>query len=124
MSGSARLTGQRAEQHAADFLRQSGYRILATNVRFRLGEIDLIADHQGTLVFVEVRARRPGRYGTALDTLTPRKRQRVTRAVGLYLQSEEIPPTRPIRIDVVAIGLDAAGQAIETELIQNAFGDD
>lgn len=124
MSGRAHRTGQEAEQHAADFLRTQGYRVIATNVRFRDGEIDLIADHQGTLVFIEVRARKPGRYGTAVDTLSPQKRARVARAVARYLQKEEIPPTRSIRIDVVAITLDAAGQAIRAELIPDAFGEE
>jgi len=119
----SRSVGQAAESYAADFLRRQGYRILAANVRYRLGEIDLIADDRGTLVFVEVRARKPSHFGTALDTLTRTKRARVVRAVDMYLVGENVSAARPIRIDVVAITLGASGEPKDAELIQNAFGE-
>ena len=123
MTRDSRATGQAGEQYAAAFLRDRGYRVIASNVRYRLGEIDLVADDHGTLVFVEVRARKPGRFGTAVETLTRTKRARVVRAVELYLASQSIPATRPIRIDVVAVTLDANGDPTAAELIQDAFGE-
>ena len=123
MTRDSRATGQAGEKYAAEYLRTHGYRVLATNVRYRLGEIDLVADDGGTLVFVEVRARKPGRFGTAVETLTRTKRARVVRAVELYLTTQNVPPTRPIRIDVVAITLDANGEPKDAELIRDAFGE-
>ena len=123
MTRDSRSIGQAAEAYAAEFLRRRGYRIVASNVRYRLGEIDLIADDRGTLVFVEVRARKPGRFGTALETLTRTKRARVVRAVETYLVGENVSPSRPIRIDVVAVTLGATGGPTDAELIQNAFGE-
>ncbi|HEX5417745.1 MAG TPA: YraN family protein, partial [Chloroflexota bacterium] len=94
MKSDSRATGQAGEKYAAEFLRRQGYRIVANNVRYRLGEIDLVADDHDTLVFVEVRARKPGRFGSAVDTLTRAKRARVVRAVELYLTTQNIPPSR------------------------------
>lgn len=123
MKSDSRATGQAGEKYAAEFLRRQGYRIVANNVRYRLGEIDLVADDHDTLVFVEVRARKPGRFGSAVDTLTRAKRARVVRAVELYLTTQNIPPSRPIRIDVVAVTLNATGEPIAAELIPDAFGE-
>ena len=118
-----RQIGRNAEKQAADFLRGRGYRILETNVRFTVGEVDIIAEDGPTLVFVEVRARRPSRFGTPEDSLTAGKRRRVVHAVELYQQSRHLKEDRPLRIDVVAIDLQPSGVATRIELIQNAFGD-
>lgn len=116
-----RSTGQNAERYAAEHLRRVGYRIIATNVRYRVGEIDVVAEHSGTLVFVEVRARRAGPFGTAAETVGSQKQSRVLRAVETYLQEKGFDPARPCRIDVVAIQLDRFGQPAELEIIENAF---
>jgi putative endonuclease len=121
--GDGREIGQVAERFAADALRRVGYRIVEANVRYPVGEIDLVAEDGACLVFVEVRARRPGRYGGAAETLTAKKRRRVYLAVERYLQDHRVPASRPIRIDVVAIELDVAGRPIRHEVIANAFGE-
>jgi putative endonuclease len=102
-------------------LRGRGYRILESNVRYTIGEIDLIAEHGESLVFVEVRARRPGSYGQAIETLTYQKRRRVYRAVERYLQERQVDPSKPVRIDVVAIDLDSTGKPSRAEVIADAF---
>lgn len=113
--------GKAAERHAAQLLRERGYRLLETNVRFRGGELDIVAEDGETLVFVEVRARRPGLYGTAGESIGALKRQRVYRAAEAYLQRHEALQTRPSRIDVVTVQLDHQGRPTSFELIQNAF---
>jgi putative endonuclease len=122
-SPDARSTGRDAEAHAAAFLRRQGFHIVETNVRYPVGEIDIVADDAGVLVFVEVRARRPGPYGTAAETVDRRKRARILRAAETYLQQRAVDPGRACRIDVVAIRLDARGKPAATELIRNAFGE-
>ena len=121
--GNQREIGQAAERYAAEVLRRGGYRIVETNVRYTFGEIDLIAEHGTSLVFVEVMARRPGRFGRAVETLTSKKRHRVYLAVERYLQDRRIDPARPVRIDVVAIDLDANGRPTGHEIILDAFGE-
>lgn len=118
-----RQIGSDAERTAADFLRQQGCRILDANVHFPFGEIDLVAEHEGTLVIVEVRARRASAFGTAAESITLAKRRRVYRAAEAYLQQRKIDPARPVRIDVVAIRLDPNGRSAGIEWIKDAFAE-
>jgi len=77
--------GARAEDLCAALLRSAGLRILARNWRCRHGEIDLIADDHGTLVFAEVRLRSNAAYGGAAESITAAKRGRLQAAARLYL---------------------------------------
>ncbi len=127
MTGSStprrRRVGQTAERFAAEVLRRHGYQILETNVRFPMGELDLVAEDQGTLVFVEVRARQPGAFGSAPESVDRRKQRRVCQALESYCLERNVDPARPLRIDVVAIELDRAGRATRAEVIRKAFGE-
>ncbi|CAG0997796.1 hypothetical protein BURK1_02649 [Burkholderiales bacterium] len=99
--------GKAAEDLAADHLRRHGLAIVERNVRSRHGEIDLVARDGTTVVFVEVRLRRPGRHGDAADSITAAKRSRLIAAAGEYLA--RLPRTPACRFDVVLLdGLDAA----------------
>jgi putative endonuclease len=119
----SRRIGQDAERLAADHLRKLGYRIIETNVRFSMGELDIVAEDGVSLVFVEVRARRSSQFGTPEQSLTAAKRRRVYRAAERYLQTRRLNPDRPMRIDVVAIDLGPGKQPTRIELIQDAFGE-
>ncbi len=118
----AQQRGRAAERFAADLLRREGYRILEANVRFVGGELDLIAEDDGVLVFVEVRARKTSLFGTAEESIGEEKRRRIVLAAETYLQRHVEAAARPSRIDVVAIRLDRSGRPISAELIKNAFG--
>lgn len=111
--------GQRAEQAAKAYLERSGLTILGQNLRARAGEIDLIADEDGTLVFVEVRLRRSCQYGGALASVTPRKQSRLIRAACVWLPAIKAQyyagHMPPCRFDV--IGVDDAS----VQWIRNAF---
>src|SRR3989442_11180541 len=61
--------GARAEDLCAGLLRAAGLRLIERNWRCRLGEIDLIAEESGTLVFAEVRMRQSGSYGGAPESV-------------------------------------------------------
>jgi putative endonuclease len=101
-------TGRRAEALAAAWLERSGFRILARNWRRPEGELDLVADHDGTCVFVEVRSRTGDESGGPLETLTARKRAQVIRAARLYLDSGAAPAAA-YRFDVVGVTFSADG---------------
>ena len=64
MADGRRLVGDEGEGRAEAFLRDRGFRILGRNVRSPLGELDLVADDHGVLVFVEVKRRRTGSSAT------------------------------------------------------------
>lgn len=77
--------GLAAENQAAEYLeREHGWRVLARRVRFREGEIDLIMERPGGLVFVEVKARRSFTFGAAVESVTRAKVQRLRRAIGKW----------------------------------------
>ena len=109
------LEGQRAEDLCAELLRKAGLRILARNWRCRLGEIDLVAEEAGTLVFAEVRLRRDARFGGAAESITAAKRARIVAAARLYLAGR---PEVPCRFDVLL--LDGLAP-VRVQWIRNAF---
>jgi putative endonuclease len=99
--------GAAAEAIAADHLKARGLAVVERNVRSRHGEIDVVMRDGDTLVFVEVRLRRPGRYASAAESVTTAKRARMVAAAREYLA--RLPRTPPCRFDVVLLdGLDAA----------------
>ena len=94
--------GSAAERAAADFLRGRGYHVLESNFRCRGGEIDLIALDGGTLVFVEVKARRTLARGAPIEAVTALKQARVRKAAQSYLSYCGRVFAR-IRFDVISI---------------------
>jgi len=102
---SAAARGARAEALAAEFLSQQGLTIVRRNFRTRFGEIDLIARDGRILVFVEVRMRRSGHYGGAIESITAAKRARLVAAASGYLAAIGREP--PCRFDAILMqGLD------------------
>lgn len=102
----ARQRGIAAEQLAAEFLRKAGFRVVARNVRTRLGEIDLVAEGRGLLVVCEVKARRRGSFGLAAEAVTPAVARRVRAAAALVYGDGR----HHIRFDVIAVTYDTAGR--------------
>lgn len=113
-----RILGQKGEELAAEFLRKQGYRILATNYRTPLGEIDLIARHQGKLVFIEVKTRSSTRFGLGQEAVHGHKQDRLRKLAAYYLAREGWQEAA-VRFDVVAILWREDG--LKMELIQGAF---
>lgn len=93
--------GQAAEQLAADWLTHQGMRILMRNFRCKGGEIDLICQHKDTLVFVEVRLRKPGQHTSAGESITPTKQRRIIRTAEYFLLSHPQLQHCAMRFDVV-----------------------
>ena len=111
--------GKTGEDLAVGALASRGYAILDRRYRTRHGEIDIIADDCGTIVFVEVRARATAEFGRAAETVTAAKKRKVTAMAVEYLARHRIT-NRPCRFDVVAI--DGAMDACpEVTVFQNAF---
>jgi len=104
-----RATGLAGERLAEAWLERAGLRILCRNYRCAGGEIDLVAEHRGELVFVEVRTRRSGGMVGPEESVDARKQRRIVRTAEHYLQSVS-GHDRPWRIDVVAVEVDRAGR--------------
>ncbi|MCX7174995.1 MAG: YraN family protein [Proteobacteria bacterium] len=112
---SRQLAGASAEALAEAFLSRQGLRILERNWRVRGGEIDLICEDHGSLVFVEVRLRRRNDFGGAGASITPAKQRRLILAARHYLAGKR---ERPCRFDAVL--LDGLTEA-NIDWIRNAF---
>ena len=111
--------GRSGERLAADYLAGRGYELIERNVRRREGEVDLVALDGGALVFVEVKLRRPGRKGRAIEALSAAKQRRL-RELALAYGAEHPALPRRQRIDVVAIDLAADGSLASFEHVVNA----
>ena len=111
--------GTLGESIAADYLTRRGYAIRERNFRTREGEIDIIAEKDGTLVFIEVRTRRSRACGTAEESVTRRKKERLVALAEAYMEGRDGLP-QSWRIDVVALEMDANGKPSRIELFENA----
>jgi putative endonuclease len=112
--------GMRAEQLAADYLEQRGYRILARNWRRPEGELDLVLSSEGLCVFVEVRSRTGSERGHPLETVDAHKRARVLRAARMYID-EERPKAAVFRFDVVGVTFALDESPPELVHVEDAF---
>lgn len=117
-----RETGTLGENLACEFLGKNGYSIIEKNFRCPGGEVDIIAQQQDTLVFVEVRTKRSRRFGGPEESITPVKMERLRNIAAYYWQSHS-NLTESWRIDVVAIQINNHGRVSRIELIENAVGD-
>ena len=119
MSHQRQALGKAGEDLAVRELTARGYAILERRYRTRHGEIDIIAEHDATIVFVEVRARATAEFGRAAETLTDQKKRKVTAMAVDYLARHRIT-NRPCRFDVVAID-EALGPNPDITVYPNAF---
>ena len=120
MSDHRQSLGKRGEAYAADFLAARGYLIRERNWRCALGELDLVAERDGQVIFVEVRTRHGDRLGTPEESITPAKRAKLIAAAQTYLDEHDAAD-RDWRIDVVAIEIGARGEVKRCEVIENAI---
>ena len=111
--------GALGESIAAAHLEGQGYTIRERNFRTREGEIDIIADKDGVLVFVEVKARRSRACGTPEESITPRKKERLIALADAYMEGRDGLP-EAWRIDVVALELGRDGEVERIDVIENA----
>ena len=120
-----RALGAGGELAAANYLRQRGYRILATNVRLPMhahgGEIDILAMDGDVLCFVEVKSRRT-RHSDPSEAVGSSKRKQLIALADAYLSLNESPPDLLCRFDVVSVVFGAGTRCpTRVELVKNAF---
>ena len=93
--------GKFGEDRAVGFLKKNGYTVIARNYRCRVGEIDIIAEKDEYLVFVEVKTRKNDRFGQAREFVTYSKQQKIRRTAQLYLALHETD--KQPRFDVIEV---------------------
>jgi len=103
MPTAAQLSGSRAELDARRLLQEAGLSYVAANVRYKVGELDLVMTDGPALVFIEVRTRWSRGFGGAAASIDHRKRSRMQRAASRYLLEHFAQTAWPeCRFDVVA----------------------
>lgn len=109
-----RKIGADYEKIAGEYLKQQGYEILQYNFYSSAGEVDIVAMHEGYLVFVEVKYRSDERAGHPLEAVSLSKQRSISKSATYYLKKHQLYDVS-VRFDVVVI---LGG---EIQLLQNAF---
>ncbi|MDP2939301.1 MAG: YraN family protein [Candidatus Omnitrophota bacterium] len=110
--------GKSGEEIAILFLKQKGYKIIKTNYKSRLGEVDIIAWDKDFICFIEVKTRTSLEKGLPEESITKNKQHQITKAALSYLRENKLWD-KPARFDVVSVLRNEEVNKIE--LIQNAF---
>ncbi len=110
-----KLLGRAGEKLAVDFLKKKGFKILKTNYRTSVGEIDIIAQDNEAIVFIEVKTRTSENYGMPCEAVDRKKQEKYYRSATFYLQREKKMESE-CRFDVVEI------ENGKINHILNAFG--
>ncbi|MCK5237879.1 MAG: YraN family protein [Deltaproteobacteria bacterium] len=118
-AGAKKDMGTYGEDHAVRMLKKAGCKVLERNFRTRMGEIDVVADEDGTLLFVEVKTRGKHSIAKPFESVDRRKQEKIIKASLEYLSKNNIDEDTPIRFDVISIVVD--GESVDTEYIKNAF---
>lgn len=110
--------GKQGEEFARNYLSENGYSIIAQNYRFGRGEIDIIAEKDSVLVFVEVKTKKFGDFGDPINWVNRRKQRQIGTIARGYLFENEITD-KDCRFDVIALNWDKGAWQIEH--LENAF---
>jgi len=110
--------GMLGQQEAENFLLSNGYRILERNYRVRAGEVDLIARHEGYVIFVEVKFRKGLDFGHPCEAVGFKKQQRIVHTALHYITAKNLD-NHNFRFDVLEVL--ATNEGIRVNHIKNAF---
>jgi putative endonuclease len=119
MSHARQALGLEGERRACLVVEGRGYRVLARRYRTRHGEIDIVARHEGAIVFVEVKARRSGAFGDPAAAVTSQKQRRLVAMASDYLARHRLGRCA-VRFDVVSVEFHA-DRSPEVTVIPDAF---
>ncbi|HEY8766925.1 MAG TPA: YraN family protein [Dehalococcoidia bacterium] len=122
MADRRRVFGDLGERLAVQHLVAKGYRIREQNYRCAEGEIDIIAETDGLVAFVEVKCRRGALMGTAAEGVTPAKQRRLVSLAEAY--ASEHAAGSALRIDVIAIDFAPDGRLLSLAHHENAVTGD
>ncbi len=104
---------------AWSFLKKSGYKILERNFSCAIGEIDVIAERNNRLAFIEIKSRKGNRYGLPQESVHKQKQKKITLVAQYYRKMNNLTDCSA-SFDVVAVTWSETGP-LEFRLIQDAF---
>ncbi len=109
--------GKICEAKATSYLKHKGYTILANNYKNKIGEIDIIAKYNNTIIFVEVKGRFSRAFGDPFEAINPIKQQKIRMVATMFLKSKGFLDA-PCRFDAIAVLGDTDA---DIRHIENAF---
>lgn len=118
VKASARSSGDVGEEAVAKFLQQNGYEILDRNFTIRGGEIDIVAEKNGIIAFVEVKSRRHDPLTSGEEAVTKAKKAHIIKAAEVFVSRLNEPVSA--RFDVAVVELDG-GRAVRLKYYVSAF---
>ena len=92
-----------SEAIACNYLKEKGYKILQTNYKNKLGEIDIIAQEKNTLVFVEVKSRLSTKFGLPREAINFYKQKKINEVATVYLKQKKLFDNICVRFDCIEI---------------------
>ncbi len=98
--------GKLGERLAKLFLESKGYKILATNWRFKFGEIDIVCEKEDFLIFVEVKTRKRTKFGRPEEYFDQKKQKKLLKTISKYLTQNGLWD-KNCRVDVISISLES-----------------
>jgi putative endonuclease len=118
MSQARQAFGELGERIAERWLRRRGWRVV--NRRFRNGrrDIDLVVEQQGTIAFVEVKARKGAEFGGPVGAVNWRKQKELTKSAHVWIDRHG-QPHQEYRFDVIGVLVD--GAAVRIRHVPDAF---
>lgn len=122
----AKSVGFFGENIAGRFLKERGYKILARNYQKPWGEIDIIAEKEGIIIFCEVKTNRQKFQNGGFDPelrVNPVKFRHIVRTAEWFMKSRYAEENREWRVDVIAVILDRPGQKAHIKHFKNAISD-
>ena len=111
--------GSLGERLARQHLLKLGCRILHTNYRCQWGEVDVVAQLQDTILFVEVKTRRSKSFGVPEESITPAKAEKLIATAETYLDEYDIIDSH-WRIDLISVEMDRTGRVLPLRHLENA----
>lgn len=120
------LIGKLAEQQAVNYLQTHQISLVEQNFYSRFGEIDIIGldkndPEQPYLVFFEVRSRKPGRFGNAMESITSSKQYKIRKTAEYFILKHPSWQNYPMRFDVVVMSTEQLSDTQACHWLKNAF---
>ncbi len=111
--------GDLGEAAVEKFIRKKHYRILERKFESKYGEIDIIAKHKKTLIFIEVKTRSSKAYGGGIGAVNFHKRHNIILTSRVYMKNKGYVGER--RYDIAQVYLDENKKVSEINYIENGF---
>lgn len=105
-------TGIQGENEAASYLVSHGYQILHRNYRTKAGELDIVAQKNATIYFIEVKTRTSERYGKPYESVTHTKQAHMKRAAQWYVLQNKIGRSK-LKLSVVSVLIQGESVSIQ-----------